>query len=88
MFWSVDVCMWGGGRGAGRGMGVEWQGELRQIFLMEIDLYLIKLENKEKEKRITWDYIIQYNTKNVKITSLLKIYKQYLENMYSSLTSF
>ena len=69
-------------------MGVEWQGELRQIFLMEIDLYLIKLENKKKEKRITWDYIIQYNTKNVKITSLLKIYKQYLENMYSSLTSF
>ena len=56
-------------------MGVEWQGELRQIFLMEIDLYLIKLENKKKEKRITWDYIIQYNTKNVKITSLLKIYK-------------
>ena len=52
MFWSVDVCMWGG-RGAGRGMGVEWQGELRQIFLMEIDLYLIKLENKKKEKRIT-----------------------------------
>ena len=69
-------------------MGVEWQEELRQIFLMEIDLYLIKLENKKKEKRITWDYIIQYNTKNVKITSLLKIYKQYLEKMYSSLTSF
>ena len=71
-------------------MGGRWSGrgrELRQIFLMEIDLYLIKLENKKKEKRITWDYIIQYNTKNVKITSLLKIYKQYLENMYSSLTS-
>ena len=79
------VC---GGEGGGRGMGVEWQGELRQIFLMEIDLYLIKLENKKKEKRITWDYIIQYNIKNVKITSLLKIYKQYLEKMYSSLTSF
>ena len=81
------MYVWGEGR---RGDG-GWSGrgrELRQIFLMEIDLYLIKLENKKKEERITWDYIIQYNTKNVKITSLLKIYKQYLENMYSSLTSF
>ena len=80
-----------GKEGGGEMGGGGWSGrgrELRQIFLMEIDLYLIKLENKKKEKRITWDYIIQYNTKNVKITSLLKIYKQYLENMYSSLTSF
>ena len=79
--------MYGGGGGRG-GWGMEWQGELRQTFLMKIDLYLIKLENKKKEKRITWDYIIQYNTKNVKIKSLLKVYKQYLEKMHSSLTRF
>ena len=74
--------MYGGGGGRG-GWGMEWQGELRQTFLMKIDLYLIKLENKKKEKRITWDYIIQYNTKNVKITSLLKIkvFKSTIENV-------
>ena len=44
--------MYGGGGGRG-GWGMEGQGELRQTFLMKIDLYLIKLENKKKEKRIT-----------------------------------
>ena len=42
---------------------------------MQIELYLIKLENRKKENRITWDYIVQYIKNNVKVTSLLKIYK-------------
>ena len=42
---------------------------------MQIELYLIKLENRKKENRITWDYIVQYTKNNVKVTSLLKIYK-------------
>ena len=41
---------------------------------MEIELYLIKLENWKKN-RITWDNIIHCTTKNVKVTSLLKVYK-------------
>ena len=42
---------------------------------MEIELYLIKFENRKTESRITWDYIIQCSTKNVKITSMFKLYK-------------
>ena len=42
---------------------------------MQIELYLIKLENRKKENRITWDYIVQCPKNNVKVTSLLKIYK-------------
>ena len=42
---------------------------------MEIKLYLIKLENREKENRITWNCIIHCTTKNVKVTNLLKVYK-------------
>ena len=42
---------------------------------MEIELYLIKLENRKKENRITWDYIIKCTTRNVKVTGLPKVYK-------------
>ena len=42
---------------------------------MENELYLIKLENRRTENRITWGYIMQCTTKNVKATSLLKVYK-------------
>ena len=37
---------------------------------MEIELYLIKLENRKKENRLTWDYIIQCTIRNIKVTSL------------------
>ena len=40
---------------------------------MEIKLYLIKLENWKKENRLTKDYVIQYTTKNVKVTSFPKV---------------
>ena len=43
------------------------------ISLMEIELYLMKLENRKKENLITWEYIIQCNTKNEKVASLLKV---------------
>ena len=46
---------------------------------METELCLIKLENRRREKRITWEYIIQCTTENLKVTSLLKFKKLYLE---------
>ena len=43
------------------------------ISFMEIELYLMKLENRKQENLITWEYIIQCNTKNEKVANLLNV---------------
>ena len=47
-------------------------------FLMEKELYLIKLENRRRETRIPWDYLRSYNVpyrlkiRRLKLTKFLK----------------
>ena len=42
-------------------------------FQICISVPLIKSENWKKENRLTKDYVIQYTTKNVKVTSFPKV---------------
>ena len=55
------------------------------IFFMEIELYLMKLENRKKENRITWVCIIQCTTKSVTVTSLLNVYKTDAEKIVAKI---
>ena len=48
--------------------------EIELYYTIRIIRYLeIELENRKKENRITWDYIIQCTTNNVKVRNLLQV---------------